>query len=504
MEAAEFMFGAATDPSEVCATLATRYRVHIEPPRAGRWTCLDTADWRLHRAGMTLRDFRHGRRGELRLTTEADSVSAPSPGRRWPRRIEALPDSQLRDRIAGPVGVRALLPLADVEVRSVRLRLLDDDEKTRVRVEVDLQRLDGEHRAPLPMRVHVAPLRGYERDGQRCAELLEGAANVLPGADSAAMVALRAAGRVPGEPVVPDLRLDPAAPAVISLATVLWRWTDVIDAVRAGVLADVDVEYLHELRTAVRATRSMLKLGADLLPASQLDRFAAEFAWLHGLTAPVRDLDVALLELAGRGGTDVTGLEELAPLRAQLATRRRRALRTMRSGLLSPRGTALTTDWRAALRSFEPLGAVAAATSEIAVRQAQAAYRRIVKTAATVHQQTPPDELHRLRGRCKRMRYLLDSYASVYAREPQRRVLAALKRLQDCLGEIQDVDVQCRELAERAGALNSAPTVMAIGALRDRIQRRDTEARRTLERRLAAFRSADTAKLVRALGGDAA
>lgn len=509
MQPAEIMFGSATDPSEVCATLEARYRLHIGPPTAGNWTCLDTADWRLHRAGMTLRDAHHGRRGELRLSAPGASIVAPSPGRRWPRRIETLPASPVRDRIAAPVGVRALLPLADVAVRSIRLRLLDDNDKTRVRVQVDQQRLAAaDHRSALPLRVQVAPLRGYERDGERCAELLRSSMHVLAGADSAVVVALAAAGRVPGEPIVPALELDPAAPAVASLAAVFARWMDVIDAVRPGVLADIDIEYLHDLRTAVRATRSLMRLGAELLPASQAEQFAAEFAWLGTVTAPVRDLDVALLELAGRGGTDVSGLADLDPLHAQLASRRRRAVRTMRHGLASPRATTLSARWRTALRTFEPRVALAPNTHDAAAGQATAAYRRIVKAARAVSSETPADELHRLRGRCKRMRYLLDGYASVYTPHPHRRVLTALKRLQDCLGEIQDVDVQCRQLRERADAIaangGTAATVMAMGALRDRILRRDAAARRTLERKLTAFCSPATARLVAGLGGAAA
>jgi len=108
-----------------------------------------------------------------------------------------------------------------------------------------------------------------------------------------------------------------------------------------------------------------------------------------------------------------------------------------------------------------------------------------------VTDQTHPDELHGLRRRCKRMRYLLDGYASIYPRAPHRDVLAALKQLQDCLGDIQDVDVQRRSLAELASTLHrrgaSAETILAIGAMRERILQRDAAARRTMDRRLARF-----------------
>lgn len=493
MEPGELLFGAATDPGQVSAALASRYAVQIEPPTSAHWTCLDTADWRLHGAGMTLRDARLGRGRRLLLSCGGpELLSAPAPARHWPRCVETLPASPLRERIAPAVGVRALLPLAEVDVRSLELRLLDDEAKTRVRVRVDQQRLAGDQHAALPLRVVVAPLRGYERDGQRCAELLGATVTPIGNANTAVSAAFTAAGHAPGQPAVPAVLLDPDAPAVESLAAVLRRWIDIIDSVRPGVLADVDIEYLHDMRTAIRATRSMLRIGGELLPSTHTAYFAEEFAWLGRLTTPLRDLDVALLEFAGLGDTEVGAeLGDLTPLHQHLGTQRRRALQDLRAGLASPRGSTLSGEWRTALAQIADSDLPGPSTRAVAAEHARLAYRRIVKAAARVTDQTHPDELHRLRGRCKRMRYLLDGYGSVYPRGPHRDVLAALKQLQDCLGDIQDVDVQRRSLAELASTLHrrgaSAGTILAIGAMRERILLRDAAARRTMARRIARF-----------------
>jgi CHAD domain-containing protein len=299
------------------------------------------------------------------------------------------------------------------------------------------------------------------------------------------------------------VHLDPGAPAAESVANVLRRWIDVIDSVRAGVLDDVDIEYLHDMRISVRATRSLLRLSGGLVPDSYAARFADEFAWLGRLTAPVRDLDVYLLELDGRGSTDLRGLEDLDPLRRHLAGQRRRALSTLRAGLESPRALALSVQWRAALDEIATADDTSP-TRPVAAEQARVAYRRIVKAAAPVSFETRPEQLHRLRGRCKRMRYLLDAYGSIYVREPHREVLSALKSLQDCLGEIQDVDVQRAQLSRLARTLSrgdtSTETLLAIGAVRDRILRRDAAARRTVDRRLSRFCSPKTRRRVAALG----
>jgi CHAD domain-containing protein len=320
--------------------------------------------------------------------------------------------------------------------------------------------------------------------------------------DSQTTIVLKAAGFAPGQPTVPPVLLDPAAPAVQSVAAVLRRWMDVIDSTREGVDGDVDSEYLHELRTAVRATRSILGLADDLLPASRIERFADDFAWLGGLTTPLRDIDVYLSELAGRGAIDVTGLDELDPLRRHLVRQRGPALRALRTGLRSPRGARLSADWR---HTLDALGGVPASAPSGAVAGAHAlkAYRRIVKASANVVAATPAEDLHRLRRRCKRMRYLLDSYESLYDPTEYRAVVAALKKLQDCLGDIQDSAGQRAQLAEIAQVLvargTPVPTVLAMGALRERNSARDLAARHDLSRRLARFAAPAMRAHVRAL-----
>ena len=54
-------------------------------------------------------------------------------------------------------------------------------------------------------------------------------------------------------------------PAGAAAAAILLRLLDTIDANVAGVLADTDTEFLHDLRVSVRRTRSALKLFGDAI-----------------------------------------------------------------------------------------------------------------------------------------------------------------------------------------------------------------------------------------------
>ena len=50
------------------------------------------------------------------------------------------------------------------------------------------------------------------------------------------------------------------------MATVLTALLDTLEANVPGTMRDIDTEFLHDLRIAVRRTRSALKLAGDVLP----------------------------------------------------------------------------------------------------------------------------------------------------------------------------------------------------------------------------------------------
>ena len=105
-----------------------------------------------------------------------------------------------------------------------------------------------------------------------------------------------------------------------------------------GVVRDVDTEFLHDLRIAVRWTRSALKLCGSALPDGLARSFRPEFRWLGDLTTPTRDLDVYLLGFSGMAAGLVSATEiELAPFRDYLLKSRAVAYRQLARGLRSAR-----------------------------------------------------------------------------------------------------------------------------------------------------------------------
>ena len=92
--------------------LSQRWTVEVAAPRSLRQACLETFDWRLWRAGLSLWLEDAGETPRLRLQPldpDAPALLAPAPG--LPVFAGDLPAGTLRRRLAPLIDMRALLVL---------------------------------------------------------------------------------------------------------------------------------------------------------------------------------------------------------------------------------------------------------------------------------------------------------------------------------------------------------------------------------------------------------
>ncbi|HVT70398.1 MAG TPA: CHAD domain-containing protein, partial [Trebonia sp.] len=334
--------------------------------------------------------------------------------------------------------------------------------------------------------------------------------------------ALRALGRRPGDySNKVDAEITAAMPASAAAAGILLRLLDTIDANVPGVLRDTDSEFLHDLRVSVRRTRSALKLFGDALGGGtagltedELAFYAAEFKWIGDLTTPTRDLDVHLLDFEETArGLAAAKPDDLEPFRVYLEQRRRREFRALARGLRSARFTGLVQGWRARLTAIQrgssgpargstlrsgqfgsaPKGGPAGGSAGLlAAERTRLAFAKVARRGAAITPATPPESLHDLRKRCKELRYALEFFAPLYDPAAYAKVLGDLKRLQTCLGDFQDTEVQIGEIRALAAAMlaaGEAPavTLLAMGEVTAGLAARGRAARADFGRLFAAF-----------------
>jgi CHAD domain-containing protein len=498
---------------------------HGAPHRRRTW--FDTFDWRLYRAGLLLEYVAARRGGELLLASIGDPHQglARQPVTGWrltaPHLAADIPDGLLAARVSSVTFPRALLPVATVAGAASVTRLLNADGKTVARLVLESPAVVSADRPRLPPRLAITEIRGYPGQARRAAQIVAQAPGVQPASDTVLADALAAVGRRPGDySNKVDAPVSEAMPAVGAVAAILLRLLDTLEAHVGGVIRGIDTEFLHDLRVSVRRTRTALKLLGDALVAAEaltvdeLDRFAADFKWLGDLTTPTRDLDVHLLEFARlAAGLAAARPEDLEPFRSFLQRRRLRASRALARGLRSPRFGALTAEWRKTLlaaRDAESIGPRgggpdrSGTTRELAADKTLRAFRTVARRGGAITPASPHESLHDLRKRCKELRYMLEFFAPLHDPATYGKVIGDLKRLQDCLGQFQDSEVQVAEiraLAEAMLAADAAPavTLLAMGEITSGIAARQAAARADFERRFAAFAGADGQRRMAAL-----
>ncbi len=495
--------GASADEllAKAAADVSSGLRVeHAGAASTCRRTWLDTFDWRLYRAGLTLEQSAARGAAELVLTGRDAEVIAtehlPGGAVRWPCLLTGLPAGPLRERLEPVAGVRALLPVARATSKVRELQALNGDAKTIARLAVDMMAVTYPAKATAAPRLMLTPVRGYWGHADR----LEQALRAQPGVgnssasllESVLAVAGSRAGELPGK--ASGQLLSPELRAADALASILTALLETIEANVPGTLRDIDTEFLHDLRVAVRWTRSALKLCGPALPGGLARRFKPEFRWLGDLTTPTRDLDVYVLGLpAMAAGLVAAAEDDLAPFRDHLSIARAAALAGLRRGLRSVRFTRLTSDWRAALAGVHQ-ARKRPTVAQLAAERIETAHRNALETGALITPSSPPQSLHDLRKRCKELRYLVEMFGSLYDPAERWQAVRELKSLQDSLGEFQDAEVQLAEVRAFAAEMladRSAPaaTLLAMGEIAAGLARRQRKARNEFDSRFAAFAS---------------
>jgi CHAD domain-containing protein len=493
----------APDPvPAVLAALGKVFGVAAEPAAPGsgtrQHTWLDTFDWRLNRAGLVL-EYEHGRSGGRLLLSRDEVPQAEQPVTSWrstrPRLAADLPAGPVRDQILKLASPRALLPMATASGSISVSRLLNADGKTVARLIVDRSTVTrADQIVPLPPRLAVAEVRGYPGQARRAARELAAMPGVAPARHTAFLEALHALGRYPNDySGGVTAGITARMPASVAVATLLLGLLDTLEQNVDGTLRDIDIEFLHDLRVAVRRTRSAIKLLGDVLPGA--GPYAAEFKWLGDLTTPMRDLDVHLLGFdAMAAQLAAAAPADLEPFRAFLARRRVRELRRLAAGLRSARFRTVTDHWRKTLLEVRDAGKPRKepTADELAVSRTGRIFRRVAAQGGAITPASPPESLHDLRKRCKELRYVLEFFAPLHDPVTYRKVVGDLKQLQDCLGEFQDSEVQryeIRALADAMLAERAAPaaTLLAMGEIGANLAHSQAEARADFAQRFARF-----------------
>ncbi|HWA70829.1 MAG TPA: CHAD domain-containing protein [Polyangiaceae bacterium] len=234
-------------------------------------------------------------------------------------------------------------------------------------------------------------------------------------------------------------------------------------ALNAPGVSNGDAEAVHQMRVGVRRLRAALSIFKKLFSDGELENIKSELRWLTEQLSPARDYDVLVKEtvepLMEEGGHQ----PELATLETVVNDKRAEGFQTAKAAVNDDRyrrvvlSTALWLhggDW---MLSFDGprIARREARLKPFARRELRDRVRKIRKRLEKL-ESMDARKRHELRIAVKKLHYGTQFFESLFprAKSKLRAQLKVLKKLQDALGELNDMTVHS-DLA--AGIVDAVP-----------------------------------------------
>jgi|GEM_PF-7122567 len=442
----------ALPPGELKNWLADEHVIAADGPEERKRTYYDTFDWRLYRAGSLLElTFENGRytlvwrrvlNGEILHQAKISSI---------PRFASEFTAPGLRRRLQAYTGGRALLPQVRLSGKLTTFRLVDNDDKTLLRIELRQDRIivpQSTRFFALPTYAYLFPYRGYEKIYAQKQQQLTRKGRLQPVASPPLMTALDYLDITPEEySSRPEFALQPDTPAYTALCEILERFRGVMEKNIEGAREDLDPEFLHDFLLALRRTRCILNRFSAAFPKPRLKLIEQDFDWLDSVAEPIRDLDIHLGlfdDFKSRIGADHrVALEQLFVF---LQEQKRRRQRAMRTPMESPRYRRLMENWQHFLQRRPKSSTLPTAASQPIIRlsgqQIWKLYQEVARDGRKIKPESPADEILALQENSKRLGYQMTIFSSLYPKKKIDPLRQTQGQLQTILNTFHDMHLQ--------------------------------------------------------------
>jgi CHAD domain-containing protein len=499
----QFDFPAGLTTERFIAKLGNMARTQLVSRQYSLKTYYDSFDWRLYTKGITCEFNRSKSASTLLLKSlENDLIIASTEIKEVPAFSQQFQAEEIRNVLAPLLEMRALLTVCTLDYETYHLIIINNDEKTVVRLTLEEHELFNN-------RVTVQPIRGYDKAAEHIIEILTAKLGLLPTNKPLLLTALKLQGRKPNDyssklniNLDPDMRADIAAKYI---------YTHLLKAIKdneQGTIADTDSEFLHDFRVAVRRTRAGLSQLKGVLPDNITAHYAEFFSWLGQSTGPTRDLDVYLLNFTEYKNTlPVSIRADLDPLHDFLAAKQQKAQKELAKKLRSSKYLSTISEWEQYLKEQAPLKPVEPnaklTIKQLADRRIWKSYKRVLREGRAITEQSPSEALHELRKSCKKLRYLMEFFQSLYPENQIKHLIKNLKGLQEVLGSFQDYAVQENTLKlfgeEMLNNNIHANTLLAMGVLIQNLDTLRCNARNDFSSKFAAFKQEENQSAFKSL-----
>ncbi|MBT7308393.1 MAG: CHAD domain-containing protein, partial [Gammaproteobacteria bacterium] len=403
--------------SSVWADIVNPFTLQLEQRVRNQYQLLDTFEGGIWKQGdMLLYNSISGHRG-YELWKRADFLSGlpltmAQEGRKKARfwwEFATQEGNPFQEQIKSACKLRALLEVHSFNLEKIRYAVKNEDLKSVAWLELITLRNRATDDVPESSRqfVRILPLRGYDHELKKLQKKIQ-QMGLPPCSDQWLEKYLVESGIEPSayhaKPSIPIEADDPVRDMVLHYIRTL---LDIARVNEAGIIEDIDIEFLHDYRVSLRKIRSILSLVRNIFSSEQTRWLKREFAAIAKRTNHLRDLDVYLLEQENYREMVPAALSDgVDELFTSLVAARKRELSRVRRWLRS-------TEYRNAIEKLqlslagegEVLGVgdkAEQAVITVARREFSKKFHKVGKLGSRIDASTPDEEVHDLRIECKK------------------------------------------------------------------------------------------------------
>ena len=369
-----------------------------------------------------------------------------------------FPHSSFKNRLESLIGIRALLPLFQEKVEAQMVHLLNGDEKLVVRLVFTHSNLMVDQKKILtdPF-LMIGAIRGYRNEEKKVHERLQNLSLMETGHSKFQQIIQYSGKKLLAYSSKIKIKLHQEMTVGEAVGKILTQYVKVIKQNEAGIRKDIDIEFLHDFRVAIRRTRSLLSQIKNILAVKGLNEFRKKLKEVQKLTNILRDLDVYLLkESYFKMILPQKMRKSLNPLFNEIQQAREEEHQKVTQYLESKEYRQVINQWSDFLKSDQLLQTKKSQRPVLpyAKKIISKRLKIVLQNGSILSTRNPDDQsLHALRIDCKNLRYLMEFFISLFPAETIKEVVNHLKNLQDLLGEYNDLVIQSSDLQQRLSSL---------------------------------------------------
>jgi CHAD domain-containing protein len=440
-----FVFNDNISNKQFSAIIKKPYSIKWTGTQNDRVSLLDSFDGRMLQAGYTVR-YANNTLFFIGIKNSEKDYTIPMFSKEPPLFAHNFKDENIQKFLSGILDVRALIKRISLNLKTSSFIIIDADQKTIAGGKLVVSNPQPVLQKGEKVFCFVNPLRGY---GKEFNSLIKD----WPGFSTQSSFDM-------GILKIYDIKLiNNSKPIFLfnkemsisqALDSILKDSFEIMRNNEAGISKDTDIEFLHDYRVSGRRMRSALSLIKNVLSVEMSTNLINDLKQIGTISGPLRDLDVYLLREDEYKNSipDGWSSKELHSIFVTLKTRRNKAYKNMTAMLASTNYQEMITRWDNFFENFKQFvendKPIFSTASSLILKR----YKRVLRDGAVLTEHSPDDGFHELRITCKKLRYLMEFFSSLYPAQKIVLAIKQLKKLQENLGDFNDLSVQIDTLNE--------------------------------------------------------